>query len=306
MNHKIICTIGSFTPKAQAILESIGDVTLTETLNGNLEDATCFIVQLGVNITRDVIDSAPNLKIIATATTGLDHIDVSHAESKGITVLSLKGETEFLNSITATAELALGLLISLVRKIPIAHASVIHGKWDREGHRGHSLSGKTLGVIGYGRLGKMMALYGEALGMKVIYSDPNEPDEISVLELLPQSDVISVHVHLDDGTENMIDADALQLVRPGAVLINTARGKIVNEQAVIEALESGALAGYATDVLSNELDFEDSQATGDLIEYAQSHDNVLITPHIGGTTVEAREATDVFIARKLANSLRHA
>lgn len=302
--EKILCTIGEqFAEEGKQILEELGDVTYAtptqEELPSLVSDVDILVVQLGITFDKDVIDAAENLKVIATATTGLDHIDVEHAESKGITVLSLKGETEFLNTVTATAEHALGLMIALARKLPAAVQSVKECKWDRTTYKGHSLSGQTLGIVGLGRLGKMMQRYGEALGMNVIYTDTNEAGGVALEELLKTADFVSLHVPLMKETERLMNSEMIGLMKPSAYLINTSRGDIVNEDELISALESGNLAGYATDVLSGERSFSPEKANNKLIDYAKTHDNVIITPHIGGTTSEAREATDVFIAIKV-------
>ncbi len=300
MEHKILCYTGSqFAPEGKELLEKIGSVVFGEPSKENLADKTMLVVQLGVNVDKEMIDFAPNLKFIATATTGLDHIDTKYAESKGIEIVSLKGEVGFLNSITSTAELALGLIISLTRKIPSANKSVLNGEWDREKFRGTSLRGKTLGIIGYGRLGKMMERFGKAFEMNVVFSDSNIPGGLTLEELLEISDIVSLHVPLDESTEGLIGAHELQIMKPNAILINTSRGKIVDEEAVIGALKSRILGGYGTDVLSDELEFTDEEIRSRLIEYSKNNPNVLITPHIGGTTAESRVATDIFIAKKL-------
>jgi len=305
----ILCTIKGFTQDAAIVLNEVGTVTYKQPTQDALPslvvDTNILIVQLGLNVDRAVLDAAKNLKIIATATTGLDHIDVEYAKNKGITIISLKDESAFLKSITSTAELALGMMISLARNIPSAIQSVLAGNWDRESHRGISLSTKTLGIIGMGRLGRMMAQYGKGLGMNVLFSDPKVAGGVTLEELLQTADVISLHVHLDEHTKNLINETSLKIIKTGALLINTARGNIVDEAAVIKALESKKLGGYATDVLSDELSFINNKATSALIEYAMTHRNVIITPHIGGTTVESRQATDIFISNKVNELLQN-
>jgi len=289
------------------LLEQVGTVTVAtpqqNTFASMVTDTEILVVQLGLNVTKEIIDAAPKLTTIATATTGLDHIDTAYAHSKGITIVSLKDETEFLQTVTSTAELALGLMVALIKKIPAAHTSVLQGNWHREEFRGHSLRRKVLGIIGYGRLGKLMAQYSSALDMQVIYTDPHVSGGVPLDEVLQMADIISLHIHLTPDTEGSIGANELAAMKKGALLINTARGKIVNEAALIHSLETGAIGGYATDVLYDELEFEGSTAKSPLIEYAKTHSNVIITPHIGGTTVESREATDIFIAQKLAEHL---
>ncbi len=300
MEHKILCYTGSlFAPEGKEVLKSIGSVVFEEPSKENLADKTMLVVQLGVSVDKEMIDCAPNLKFIATATTGLDHIDTNYAQSKGIEVVSLKGEAGFLNTITSTAELALGLIISLTRQIPSANKSVLNGEWNREKFRGSSLRGKTLGIVGYGRLGKMMERFGKAFEMNVVFSDSNVPGGLTLEELLEISDVVSLHVPLDESTEGLIGTYELQIMKPDAILINTSRGKIVDEDSVIGALKSEILGGYGTDVLSDELDFSGDEIRSHLVNYSKSNPNVLITPHIGGTTAESREATDIFIAKKI-------
>ncbi len=310
---KILNTIGvKYTKAAQKILSDLGavdylDLNQTELL-AQIEPYNILIVGLGLNVDKDVIDRATNLKIIATATTGLDHIDFVYAQSKNIQVISLRGENEFLNTITGTAELAFGLMIDLLRLTHSAFMDVKNYHWDRENFRGHNLLGQTLGVVGLGRLGRAMARYAKAFGMKVLAYDPNIDAEVFLVNhcqqvdfdtLIKHSNVISIHVHLDKDTENMFNTAVFQQMKKGVYLINTARGKIVDEQALLNSLGDKKLAGYATDVLADELDFNREFKNHPLVEYAKSHDNLVIVPHIGGMTHESRESTDVFIAEKV-------
>lgn len=314
---KILNTIGSgYTDQAKKILQNIGQTDYLDINQAQLEreisSYDILLVGLGLNINQKVIDNAPNLKIIATATTGLDHIDVSYAEQKGITVLSLKNEREFLNSITGTAELAFGLMIDLLRQLPHSFESVKNYQWNREAFRGHNLKGQTLGIVGLGRLGSWMARYGNAFGMEVIACDPYVDDKIFVElncqkvifnNLLEQSDIVSIHVHLSKETENMFNEQAFKLMKDTAYLINTARGKIVDEKAVLEALKSKDIAGYATDVLADELNFDKNFSAHPLVEYSKESNNLIIVPHVGGMTYESREATDIFIAEKIKQTV---
>ena len=309
--EKILVTIGErFSQEGKQILSELGDAEYLdcdrEKLLTSIEGTTVLIVGLGHIIDKEVIDKASNLKMIATATTGTDHIDLEYADSKNIAVVSLKDETEFLQSITSTAELSLELMIALARNTHSAVESVKGNEWDRDAHEGHTLSGKTLGIVGLGRLGKLMAKYGKALGMEVVFTDPNvdstDFENVTFQDLLKRSDVISIHAHLTDETKNMFNAEAFEQMKPAAYLVNTSRGQIVDESALISALESKKLAGYATDVLADELEFEE-RVESSLIDYAKKHSNVIITPHVGGMTEESRAATDTFIAKKIQSSL---
>lgn len=317
MQHKILCTIGKkYTKEAKKILETMGEIDCYGLAHGELvkkiSSYSILLVGLGLKVDKQVINNAENLKIIATATTGLDHIDINYAKSKGIEIISLRGENEFLNTITGTAELAFGLIIDLLRLIHSAFESVKNYQWDRESYRGHSLCGKTLGIVGLGRIGKMMAIYGNAFGMKVIACDPHQDikifkdlncKKVDFDDLLKNSDIISIHVHLNNKTKNMFNSEIFEKMKNLAILINTSRGKIVNEDDLLYALENKKIAGYATDVLSGELDFDQDFNNHPLVEYARENNNLIIVPHIGGMTYESREATDIFIADKIKKFL---
>lgn len=295
--HNILCTIGEFPAEAKRILTPLGKMTRRKA------DADIAIVGIGTLVDKKFLISLPKLKWIATPATGTDHIDLMEAKKRGIMVISLKGETTFLKTITPTAELALGLMIALIRKVLPAHADVIRGNWNRNAFAGHTLAGKTLGIVGYGRLGSMMAAYGKGLGMKVIFTDPNVKGGVNLAALLKTSDVVSLHVHLSESTMHMIGKNEIAKMKTGAILLNTARGAIVDEKSVIAALRKKKLGGYGADVLEGETAFG-RKAKSPLIAYAKAHKNVILTPHIGGNTVEAREATDIFIAKKLLAALR--
>lgn len=272
-----------------------------------------LITRLGYEIDEDFLRRACNLKVIVTATTGLDHIDLQYASGRGIHVLSLKGETQFLRTVTATAEHTWGLVLSLLRKLPFAFQDVLSGSWERNRFKGTELKGKTLGIIGYGRLGRMVATYGKAFGMRVVAHDPHAKDEdIELLDLgmlLAVSDIVSLHVPLADTTHNLIDDQSMAKMKKGAVLVNTSRGKVIDEKALLQALREGRLAGAALDVLADEEYSRHADgvwpASDPLIQYARMHNNLLLTPHIGGLTSDSVEVTEIFMARKLQNYLRH-
>jgi D-3-phosphoglycerate dehydrogenase len=282
-------------------------LTLTnQELFKKIDKYDVVVCGLGLNFNSDILSKAKNLKFLVTATTGLDHIDLKFAEEKGIKVLSLRGEEDFLNTITGTAELALGLLISCSRHIPSSIQSVLKGEWNREKFKGHSLNGKTLGIVGLGRLGKWMARYGEALGMKVIFVDPKVElsnqnwKKVSLNELLKQSDFISIHIHLSPENEYLFNKKTMGMMKKTAYLINTSRGKIVHEGDLIKLIKQKKIAGYTTDVLDGEILFTKNNCKNHpLVRFAKENPNVIIAPHTGGMTHESRRDTDIFIANKL-------
>ena len=311
---KILNLVEGYSPAAKDILASFGEVDYKslsqEELVGVVTPYTVLVVRLGLYIGREVIDAAPHLKYIATATTGLNHIDTEYAEAKGITVLSLRGENEFLDTITSTAELAFGLLIDLMRFMPFAFDSIRAYEMRLEAFRGKSLYGKTLGIIGMGRLGKIIAEGALGFRMQVQFCDPNVSaaafprcKKVELPELLATSDAISLHVHLLPETAGLINAERIALMKQGAYLVNTSRGELVDEAAVLAALVSGNLGGYATDVLTGELELVKKFENHPLVEYAKTHRNCIIVPHTGGLTEDSRVSTDVFIAQKLAAAL---
>jgi D-3-phosphoglycerate dehydrogenase len=314
---KILNTIGPvYTSEAKGILEKIGrvdylDLKTQNQLGDIIGKYDVVVIGLAHNYDKKIIDLGKKLKIIATASTGTDHIDLNHAKKKGITVLSLKNERKFLNSITGTAELAFLLTLALMRNFLPANKSATSYCWT-EKFRGHNLYEKTLGIVGLGRLGTMMAKYGKAFGMKVIVCDPYIDNKVfknigckkvTFGQLLKLSDIISIHVHLNGETENMFDEKAFNSMKISAFLVNTSRGRIVNEKDVLEALKKKKIAGYGTDVLADELIFNKKFKNNALIEYAKRNTNVIITPHVGGVTFESREATDIFIANKIIKEL---
>lgn len=302
----------NYCAEARAILGSFATVTYSELsraeLLENIREYDALIVRLGHKIDEEILASGTNLKAVATAATGLNHIDEQEAARRKIEVLSLRGETGFLETITATAELAWGLLLSLARNIPSAARSVSDGRrWDRDSFRGSELHGKTLGVIGLGRLGSKAASFGLAFGMRVIATDISPVslagvETVSLDKLLEQSDFISIHIPYNNETANLIGAKELNKLKQTCYLINTSRGEVIDETQLLRALETNILAGAALDVLSGENDaarpgWPQNDA---LIDFSKKHpQKLIITPHIGGCTLDSMQKTEVFMAEKL-------
>ncbi|MBI4765604.1 MAG: hydroxyacid dehydrogenase [Deltaproteobacteria bacterium] len=270
-----------------------------------LAQAEVVFAPLGYYFGPEKIGQCPKLKVIASNTTGVPHIDVNYAARQGIKVISLQDQTEFLNNITPTAELTLGLLIAVTRRIPWAFASVCGGTWNRRLFGGRTmLSRLSLGVVGLGRLGKMVARYGSALGMKVSYSDLIPKTEAradwiyypAIEDLVAESDVVTLHLPLNQGTQGLIGRQIFTKFKEGSCLINTSRGEIVESQALLEGLQIGRPAFAALDVLDGEFDpaFQARVKEHPLVKYASNHDNLLLTPHIGGSTTDAWAETEAF------------
>jgi D-3-phosphoglycerate dehydrogenase / 2-oxoglutarate reductase len=273
-------------------------------------EADVLWVRLRHRIDGEVMNAASHLRLIATPTTGLNHIDLGECGRRGVQVVSLRGETAFLDRIHATAEHTLGLILSLMRSIPGASNHVLEGGWNRDLFRGRELHGKTAGVIGYGRVGRMVATYLQAMGMRVLATDTDSsgrPADVRISmvplsELLAQADLATLHVPLTQENQSFFGRDQFRQMRHGSWFINTSRGELVDEGALLESLSSGHLSGAAVDVLSNET--SDGMADHALVAYARSHDNLLITPHVGGCTAESMEKTEEFLADKVVALLR--
>jgi D-3-phosphoglycerate dehydrogenase len=301
-----------YSAEAHALLEMAGTVDngplSRAALKKSIKNYNVLVVRLGHKIDTEVLSVANNLKIIITATTGLNHIDVDEAEKRGIEILSLKGEREFLDNIHATAEHSFALLLSLIRKIPASACDVHDGKWNRDSFKGKELNGRTIGIIGYGRIGSKVAKYAEAFRMNVIANDILDIPGVNITDLnslLSQSDIVSLHVPYSANTHHMIDRSRFQQMKKGALFINTARGEIVDESALLEALKSGHVAGAALDVLQGENSGKKSWVKNDpLWKYARKNSNLLITPHTGGATYDSMSKTEVFMAHKFLKWLR--
>jgi phosphoglycerate dehydrogenase-like enzyme len=284
-------------PGLEGVRDAIGRRGEVELVPANSEAVasaarSCEVLidaSMRVPISREILQEAA-LKVIACPTTGTDHIDRVAADELGIAVWSLKEDPEFLLNITPAAELSWALLLACARRIVPATSHVKSGSWIREEFPGLMLKGKMLGLIGFGRLGQWMARYAAAFGMSVIAFDPFvEPwpggavRAERIADLAGSSDFISVHVHMTEATRDLLDATFFSQVKKGAVLINTSRGGLVDEGALLKCLESGQIVAAGLDVLNGEPDI----ANHPLVQFAREHDNLLITPHCGGFSPDA-------------------
>lgn len=242
-----------------------------------------------VRITDAMITSAANLKIISCATTGSDHIERGEIKRRGIPVRTLMEDKELLLNLTPAAELSWALLLACARMLPAAINHVKSGGWSREIFPGVMLKGKRIGIIGCGRIGTWMSRYARAFGMDIVGYDPLLDDfppqirPVSLEELVRTSDFITIHVPLNKDTKELLSEDLFAILKSESILINTSRGAVVDEKALLKALESGRLLAAGLDVLTDEPDIEKSP----LFKYAQTHDNLVITPHCGGFSHDA-------------------
>jgi len=312
----VVTESGAFPSSAAALLREVGELTLADLDRPALLRAVCdadvLWVRLRHRIDAEVLDASARLQIIVSATTGLNHVDMDEAGRRGIQVLSLRGETEFLRDVRATAEHTIGLLLALLRQLPRAAEHARCGGWDRDLLRGSEIYGKTVGIIGYGRLGRRVAHYLHAFDARVLAADPHIDVSatdagvqlVPLPDLLRESDIVLLHASYDVGTHGFFGREQFAAMKQGAWFVNTARGELVNEGALLWALECRRLAGAALDVLAGER--SDGMRDHPLVAYARRRPNLIITPHIGGCTAESMEKTETFLAQKLcANILTH-
>ena len=255
-----------------------------EELISCINDYKAIVVRSATKVTADVIEAGSNLKLIVRGGVGIDNIDTEAAEKKGIAVKNTPGA-----STIAVAELAMAMLLSLVRKIPAADSTMKQGQWAKKNLKGTELSGKTLGLIGSGMIGLNVARRAQAFNMKVMaydpYTDPKalKKDNVELINdlfgLLEKADVVSLHIPKTDETAHIINKETIHKMKDGAFLINAARGGIVDEQALYDALKSGKLAGAAIDVWEQE-----PPEKSPLFEL----DNVVLSPHLGASTMEGQ------------------
>lgn len=307
-HHVVIAEPVHYAPEARAILTEIGPVVDgpfdRHGLLDAVSDAGVLVVRLGHEIDAAVMAAGPHLRYIASPTTGTDHIDLTAAAERGIQVITLQGEVEFLRTVRATPEHTWALLLALARKLPVAAASS-HTRWDRDAFRGSELAGKQLGIFGLGRVGRIVASYGVAFQMPVIAYDtepvsaPGVTMVASLPELLRHANILTVHVPLTEHTRHAIGAAECGLLPPGALVVNTARGAIIDEAALVDALRDGHLGGAAVDVLEDERS-PHGVPGGPLLRFASEHpDRAIVTPHIAGATWESMHRTEVFLAERL-------
>jgi len=273
------------------------DITADELL----QDAAKYegmVVRSRTKVPKEVIDAATNLKIVVRGGVGLDNIDVSYAQSKGVAVRNTPKASS--NSV---AELALGYMLALARKIPQATMSMADGQWKKKQLKGTEISGKTLGLIGFGNIGSMLGAKASALGMNVIFYrrtviDVPHATQVTLDDLLAQSDYISLHVPKTPETTHLLDADAFAKMKEGVYIVNCGRGGTVDEDALYEALASGHVAGAALDVYEDEKVNPGNAKLYELKD-ANGFPKVMGTPHIGASTVEGQDRVGVEVAEIL-------
>jgi len=299
-----------------SLLESKGNVFYLENNPTKLEvkslldtekidTIVCNPNQQSFKIDRELLQGT-DVKLINTCSTGLNHIDIYYCDMHGIVVQHHKNDYKLINQLPSTSELAFGLMISLLRSIPQSKQHVSEYNWDYTQFMGRQIKGLTIGIVGYGRLGKMMCKYCEAFGANVKVYDPYKREEMddafllntycSLTDMFEQCDVISLHVHVTPETKYMINKKILGYSKKSPYIINTSRGEIVNEQDIVDALKNKVISGYGTDVIENEFG---NLKESPIIRAMNVGENIIVTPHTGGMTIEGQTRAYLWAINKL-------
>jgi len=277
-----------------AEIQKLGTMELAPSdLKSSLSDADILIVRSATKVTEELLTSAPKLKIVARAGVGLDNVDKPACEKRKIKVINTPGASS-----NGVAELAIGMMFAISRRIPKADRGMREGKWLKKELTGTEIEGKTLGIVGLGRIGGLLAIKAHGLGMNILFYDPKTSStalgkSVNLEELFASSDFISLHVPLLPETKGMINAATIGKMKKNAVIINTARGGLIDEEAIYSALKEGKIAGACLDVYPQE------PYTGKLCELP----NVVLTPHIAGSTAESQMRIGLELVQKLKEEM---
>ena len=257
-----------------------------------------ILIRSATKLTSDILVDCKNLKVIGRAGVGVDNVDLDQATKNKILVMNTP-----LGNLEATAELSVGLMFSLMRNIHLANDSTHQGKWEKSKFIGTELKGKTLGIVGYGNIGQRVAEICSTIGMNIITNSKSASDEdlsrfkakkVSTEQLIKEADIVSIHTKLNDETKYMFNKETLSTMKPTSVIINCARGGLINEADLKDALNNEVIAGAAIDV------YENDPATDNVMFGAK---NLLLTPHLGASSKEAQSNVAIDVANQVADFL---
>ena len=268
-------------------------------LKSIIDDYDGILIRSATKLTADILENCSNLKVIGRAGVGVDNVDLDIATKNKILVMNTP-----LGNLEATAELTVGLMFSLYRHIHNANASTHEGKWEKAKFMGTELKGKTLGIVGFGNIGQRVAEICKVIGMQILTNSNSASDEVlnsfgakkvSTEELISSSDVLSLHTKLNDQTKNMLNKESIATMKSSSVIINCARGGLINESDLKDALNNDLIAGAAIDV------YETEPATENVMFGAK---NLLLTPHLGASSKEAQSNVAIDVANQVADFLK--
>jgi len=272
-----------------------------------IKNCSIYLCSASIKIDNELLENAKKLKYIFTPSTGTDHIDKRLIKKKNIKLIHIAKDLSLIKSFTATSELGFGLLLSILRNLSIASNAAKKGNWLRSKFKGQQLFNKTIGIIGYGRLGKITAKIAKGFGLKILVFDIKKFKNlhhikfVSLHKLLRSSDYIFIHVHLTKKTEKLLNKKNMKFIKKNSIIINTSRGKIIDENSLLYLLKSKKILGAGLDVIDGEWLSQKKLYNHKLISYSRKNPNLLITPHIGGATLESIVGARRFILKKILN-----
>ena len=285
--------------KSKSIEYDIKTGMAPEELKSVIDQYDGILIRSATKLTAEILADCKNLKVVGRAGVGVDNVDLDTATKNKILVMNTP-----LGNLEATAELTIGLMFSLYRHIHLANQSTHDGKWEKSKFMGTELKGKTLGIVGFGNIGQRVAEMASVIGMKIITNSNSASDEdlsklsaskVSTEKLLTDSDVLSLHTKLNDNTKNMLNKSSIGTMKPSAVIVNCARGGLINEADLKDCLNNDIIAGAAIDV------YEKEPATENIMFGAK---NLLLTPHLGASSKEAQSNVAIDVANQVADYLK--
>ena len=285
--------------KSKSIEYDIKTGMAPEELKSVIDQYDGILIRSATKLTAEILTDCKNLKVVGRAGVGVDNVDLDTATKNKILVMNTP-----LGNLEATAELTIGLMFSLYRHIHLANQSTHDGKWEKSKFMGTELKGKTLGIVGFGNIGQRVAEMASVIGMKIITNSNSASDEdlsklsaskVSTEKLLTDSDVLSLHTKLNDNTKNMLNKSSIGTMKPSAVIVNCARGGLINEADLKDCLNNDIIAGAAVDV------YEKEPATENVMFGAK---NLLLTPHLGASSKEAQSNVAIDVANQVADYLK--
>ena len=285
--------------KSKSIEYDIKTGMAPEELKSVIDQYDGILIRSATKLTAEILADCKNLKVVGRAGVGVDNVDLDTATKNKILVMNTP-----LGNLEATAELTIGLMFSLYRHIHLANQSTHDGKWEKSKFMGTELKGKTLGIVGFGNIGQRVAEMASVIGMKIITNSNSASDEdlsklgvskVSTEKLLTDSDVLSLHTKLNDNTKNMLNKSSIGTMKPSAVIVNCARGGLINEADLKDCLNNDVIAGAAIDV------YEKEPATENVMFGAK---NLLLTPHLGASSKEAQSNVAIDVANQVADYLK--
>ena len=290
---ELLLTKGKLFCFEEATKDQVRELLLTQ----KIDIILCNPNQQTYKIDKKLLEGT-TVSLINTCSTGMNHIDVEYCNKNNIEIYSLTKDMELINNLPSTSELAFGLMMSLLRKIPQSKKHVSNYQWDYTQFMGRQIKDLNIGIIGYGRLGKMMYKYCRSFGAKVMVYDPYVTNIAcnSLENMISNADVISLHVHVTPETKYMINKEILGYCKKSPYIINTSRGEIVNETDIVNALKLGLISGYGADVVENEFD---DLTKSPIIKAMNAGENIIVTPHTGGMTVEGQTRAYEWAINKL-------